>query len=61
VGSIPDEIGFFSSPHPSSRTMVLGSTKPLTEICIRNLLGVGDKGRPGSKADNLTVVCEPIV
>jgi hypothetical protein len=31
TGSNPDEVmGFFNSPHPSSRTMVLGSTQPLT-------------------------------
>jgi hypothetical protein len=37
VGSIPDEvIGFFNCPNTSSRTMVLGSTQPLTEISTRN-------------------------
>jgi hypothetical protein len=31
-GSIPDDvIGFFNWPHPSSRTMTLGSTQRLTE------------------------------
>jgi hypothetical protein len=39
--------------------MALGSTRPLTEMSTRNL--VGDKGRPASKADNLTAICEPIV
>jgi hypothetical protein len=39
AGSIPDEIiaFFFSLPNPSSRTTVLGSTQPLTEMSIRNL------------------------
>jgi hypothetical protein len=46
-------------PNPSSRTMVLGSTQPLTEMSTRNL--PGGKGRPARKADNLTAVCEPIV
>jgi hypothetical protein len=38
AGSIPDEvIEVFNSP--SNRTMALGSTQPLTEMSIRNLLG----------------------
>jgi hypothetical protein len=60
VGSIPDEvIGFFNSPNPSSRTMALGSTQPLTEMSTRNL--PGGKGRSACKADNLTAICERIV
>jgi hypothetical protein len=48
MGSIPDEvIGFFNLPNPSSRTMVLGSTQPLTEMSTRNLLG--DKWGPTRK------------
>jgi hypothetical protein len=39
--------------------MVLGSTQPLTEMSTRNLPEV--KGRAARKADNLTVICEPIV
>jgi hypothetical protein len=27
---IPDEVNFFNLPNPSSRTMTLGSTQPLT-------------------------------
>jgi hypothetical protein len=41
--------------------MALGSTQPLTEMSIRNIPGGGGKGQPARKADNLTVVCEPIV
>jgi hypothetical protein len=60
VGSIPDEVsGLFNWPNPSSRTMVLGSTQPLTEMSTRNL--PGDKGRPARKADKLTAICELIV
>jgi hypothetical protein len=40
AGSIPDEVTFFSLSNPSSRTMVLGSTQPLTEMSTRNLPGV---------------------
>jgi hypothetical protein len=59
-GSIPDEvIEFFNWPNPSSRTTTLGSTQPLTATSTRNLHG--GKGRPASKADNLTAICEPIV
>jgi hypothetical protein len=40
-GSIPDEvIGFFNWPNPSSCTMALGLTQPLTEMSTRNLPGV---------------------
>jgi hypothetical protein len=60
TGSTPDEvIGFFSWPNPSSRTMTLASTQPLTEMSTRNFSG--GKGRPARKADNLTSICEPIV
>jgi hypothetical protein len=43
VGSSPDEVNFFNWPNPSSRTMALGSTQPLTEMSTRNLPG-GVKG-----------------
>jgi hypothetical protein len=60
AGSIPDEvIWFFNWPNPSSRTMALGSTHPLTEMSTKNL--TGGKGRPARKSDNLTATCEPIV
>jgi hypothetical protein len=60
AGSIPDEaIGFFNWPNPSSRTMALVSTQPLTEMSTRNL--PGGKGRLAPGADNLTAVYEPIV
>jgi hypothetical protein len=55
----PDEVDFFNSPNPSSRTMALGSTKSLTEMSTRNL--PGGKGRPARKADNITAICEPIL
>jgi hypothetical protein len=34
-----DEVDIFNLPHPSSRTMALGSTQPLTEMSTRNLPG----------------------
>jgi hypothetical protein len=46
-----DEVYFFSVPNPSSRTMALGSTQPLTEMSIRKL--PGGKKRPALTADNL--------
>jgi hypothetical protein len=52
-------IDFFNLPNPSSRTMALGSTQPLTEMITRNT--PGGEGRPARKADNLTAICEPIV
>jgi hypothetical protein len=60
VGSIPDDvIGFFNLSNPSSRTMALGSTQPLTEMSTKKI--PGGKGLPARKADNLTAICEPIV
>jgi hypothetical protein len=53
---VPDEVDFFNLPNPSSRTMVLGSTQPLTEMSTRNLSG--GKKRPARRADNLTAICE---
>jgi hypothetical protein len=57
--SVPDKVfRFFSLPNPSSRTMALGSTQPLTEMSTKNL--PGDKEWPACKADDLTVICEPV-
>jgi hypothetical protein len=58
VGSNPDEVDFFNLPNPSSRTMALGSTQPLTEMNTRNIPGI--KGRPARKADKITAIYEPI-
>jgi hypothetical protein len=56
AGSIPDEVtGFFNWPNPSSCSMALGSTQPLTEMSTRNL--PGGKGWPAPEADNLTAIC----
>jgi hypothetical protein len=44
---VPDEVDIFNSPNPSSRTMVLGSTQPLTEMSTRNLPGVKSGRRVG--------------
>jgi hypothetical protein len=53
TGSVPDEvIGFILF------ISALRSTQPLTETNPRNI--PGGKGRPARKADNLTVICEPI-
>jgi hypothetical protein len=37
---VPDEVNIFNLRNPSSRTMNLGSTQPLTEMSTRNLPGV---------------------
>jgi hypothetical protein len=37
AGRYRDEVDFLNLPNPSSRTMALGSTQPLTEISTRNL------------------------
>jgi hypothetical protein len=59
AGSNPDEMEFFNLPNPSSRTMALESTQPLTKMSTSNI--PGGKGRPARKADNFTAICEPIV
>jgi hypothetical protein len=46
-------------PNPSSHTIALGLTQPVTEMSIRNL--PEGKGWPARKADNLTAIGEPIV
>jgi hypothetical protein len=56
---IPDEVDFLNLPNPSSRTMALGSTQPLSEMSTRNI--PGGEWRPARRADNLTAICEPIV
>jgi hypothetical protein len=55
----PDEVDFFNLPNPSNRTMVLGSTQPLTEVSTRNL--PGSKKRPARRADNFAAICKPSV
>ena len=38
AGAIPDGVtGIFHCHNPSDRTMILGSTQPLTEMSIRNI------------------------
>jgi hypothetical protein len=59
-GSSFVEVVFFNLPNPSSRTMALESTQPLTEMSTRNLPG-GGKRRPDRKAYNLTAIFEPTV
>jgi hypothetical protein len=56
---VPDDVDFFNLPNPSSRTMALGLTQPLTEMSTRNL--PGGKKRPVCRADNLAVIYEPNV
>jgi hypothetical protein len=54
-----DEVDFFNLSNPSSHTMVLGSTQPLTEMSTRKL--PGGKKRPARMADKLTAIYEPNV
>jgi hypothetical protein len=51
---VPVEADFFNLPNPSSRTMALGLTQPLTEMNTRNL--PGGKKRPAPRADNLATI-----
>jgi hypothetical protein len=56
---VTDEVDFFNVPNPSSRTMALGSTQPLTEMSTRNL--PGGKKQLARKADNLAAIYVPNV
>jgi hypothetical protein len=56
---VPNNVHFFNLPNTSSRSMALGSTRPLTEMSTRNL--PGSKKRPARKADNFAAICEPNV
>jgi hypothetical protein len=53
---VPDKVVIFNLPNPSSSTMALGWTQPLTEMTTRNL--PGDKVRPARRADNLAAICD---
>jgi hypothetical protein len=61
AGSNLDKVDFFNLPSPFSCPMALESTKLLTEMSTRNLPGLGGKGRPARKADNLSAIYEPTV
>jgi hypothetical protein len=50
-------LDFFSWPNPSSRTMVLESTQPLTKCAPGIFLGGNEW--PACKAENLTTICVP--
>jgi hypothetical protein len=52
-------VDFSNLPNPSSHTIALGSTQPLTEMSTRNL--PGGKKRPARRADNLAAIYEPNV
>jgi hypothetical protein len=56
---VRDEVDCFNLPHTSSRTMALGSTRPLTEISTTNL--PRGKKQPARRADDLAAICEPNV
>jgi hypothetical protein len=56
---VPDEVDFFNLPNPSSHTMALGLTQPLTEMSTMNI--PGDKKRPARRADTLAAIYEPNV
>jgi hypothetical protein len=56
---VPDDVDFFKLPNPSSSTMALGPTQPLTEMSTRTL--PAGKKWPARRADNLTTICEPNV
>jgi hypothetical protein len=53
---VPDDVDFFNLPNPSSRTMTLGSTQPVTEMSTGNF--PAGKKWPARRTDNLTAICE---
>jgi hypothetical protein len=56
---VPDEVDFFNLPNPSSCTVALGLTQPLTEMSTRKF--PGGKKRMARRADNLVAIYEPNV
>jgi hypothetical protein len=56
---VPDEVDFLNLHNPSSRTMALGSTQPLTKMSTK--IVPGSKKRPARRADNLAAIYEPNV
>jgi hypothetical protein len=56
---IQDEVDFFNLSNPSSLTMALGSTQPLTEMSTRNR--PGGNGQSARRADNLAAIYDPNV
>jgi hypothetical protein len=56
---VPDEVDFFNLSNPSSRTVVLGLTQPLTEMSTRNF--PAGKKWPAPRADNPAAIYEPNV
>jgi hypothetical protein len=59
VGVPMRSANFLSLPNPSSRTIALGFTQPLTGMSTRNLRG--SKAWSALKADNIAAMCEPTV
>jgi hypothetical protein len=60
MGSIPDEVvGCFNWLNPTSHSVALELTQPLSAMSIRNL--PGGKGQPAHKVDKLTAIFDPIV
>jgi hypothetical protein len=53
---VAEEENISNLPNPSSRTMTLGSTQPLTEMSTRNFPGA--KKRLARRADNLAAIYE---
>jgi hypothetical protein len=53
---LPDEVVCFNVPNPSSRTLALGSTQPLTEMSTRNF--PGGKKLPARRAGNFAAIYE---
>jgi hypothetical protein len=51
-----DEVYFFNLPKPSTCTMALEWTQPLTEMSARNF--PGGKKQPARRADNPAAICE---
>jgi hypothetical protein len=56
---VPNEVDFFSLPNPSSRTMAVVLTQPLTKMSTRNLSGCNKQ--PALRTDNLASIYEPNV
>jgi hypothetical protein len=61
-GSNPDEvIDVLIFRNPSSRTMALEFTHPLTDYQKQTKIFLGSRARPARKVNNFAVIYEPVI
>jgi hypothetical protein len=56
VPFLTSSLDYINWTNPSSRTIILRSIQPITQMSTRDLVGRKD-GRKAFKADNITAIC----